>query len=542
MMSLVAIIPLLGLAYFDYNVTKKDIEVEINLRSARVVSNTSRSISFFLKERKAALDFILHKSSFSEITSANHLGRILESLKQAIGGFTDLGVIDANGIQVTYVGPFDLQGNNYSQEDWFVETVAKGFHISEVFQGFREIPHLVIAVKHTLEDGSYYVLRATLDTERFNELLPDLSLSDQGDTFLINRRGIIQTPSLYHGDVYAKFQCSVPDYSLQTEVQEYIDCNGRPVILGYAYIAESPFVLMVISDKEELMRPWHQTRKVIFGLAALSVVLILIVANGVAIWLVNDIFIADQTRIHALRKVEHSSKLASIGRLAAGVAHEINNPLAIINEKAGLIKDLFTFQERYAADEKLIGLVDSIADSVDRCGAITKRLLAFARHLDVKVQSISLRAVIEDVLGFLKKEAEYRSIVVTVDVADDIPEFETDRGKVQQILLNLVNNAFHAMMDGGHLDLMARLDGAGFVVVTVTDDGSGIPVADLKRIFEPFFSTKTKTGGTGLGLSISYGLIQELGGKIDVKSELGKGTQFTISLPLKPQKQEKQEQ
>lgn len=539
LMSIVAIVPLLALAYFDCVATKKDAEIEISLRTARVVSNTKRTVSFFLEERKAALDFLVLTNSFNEINDKKQLTRILGSLRQSIGGFTDLGVIDAKGIQVKYVGPFDLEGKDYSEEEWFVETMASGVHISEVFLGFREIPHLVIAVRQALDDGGYYVLRTTIDTDRFNQLLSGLSLSGNGDSFLINRDGAVQTPSLYHGNVLDVLPGVVPDYSEHTEVREQVDSDGRHVILGYAYIPESPFILMVISQKDELMDPWYQTRRVIYGLVAFSVVLILFVAHGVSLWLVNDIFIADQRRIHALREVEHTSKLASIGRLSAGVAHEINNPLAIINEKAGLIKDLFTFQKRYEADEKLLGLIDSIIFSVERCGAITKRLLAFARHLDVKIQSIHLAAVIEDVLGFLKKEAEYRSIAVTVDIPEDIPDFETDRGKVQQIFLNLVNNAFQAMKDGGHLDISANLDGMGYVSVTVVDDGSGIPAPDLKRIFEPFFSTKTKTGGTGLGLSITYGLVQELGGKIQVESELGKGTKFIISLPLKSQQQER---
>ena len=169
---------------------------------------------------------------------------------------------------------------------------------------------------------------------------------------------------------------------------------------------------------------------------------------------------------------------------------------------------------------------------MERCGTITKRLLGFARHLDVSVQSVNIHSIIEDVLGFLVKEAEYRSITINKDIEEDIPEFETDRGKLQQILLNLVNNAFAAMHDNGRLDIKVRRVERDYVSVSVKDDGCGISEANLKKIFEPFFSTKTKTGGTGLGLSITYGLIQELNGKLDVTSQLGKGTTFTITLPL----------
>ena len=142
-----------------------------------------------------------------------------------------------------------------------------------------------------------------------------------------------------------------------------------------------------------------------------------------------------------------TERMASIGRLAAGVAHEINNPLAIINEKAGLIKDLIVYgQAAQATPERLTGLVDSILGSVTRAGTITKRLLSFARQLEVSIAPVALGKVLEEVLGFLTKEAEYRGITVDVQVADDLPLFESDRGKLQQIFLNLVNNAFQAMM------------------------------------------------------------------------------------------------
>jgi signal transduction histidine kinase len=230
--------------------------------------------------------------------------------------------------------------------------------------------------------------------------------------------------------------------------------------------------------------------------------------------------------------VEYANKMASLGRLSAGVAHEINNPLAIINEKAGLIKDLFTLQRIYAEDSKLNGLVDSILYSVERCARITKRLLNFARHVDVRPQELEVGEIIHEVLGFLGREAEFRSITLSVAADPDLPRIVSDRGRLQEIFLNLINNAFAALSDGGRLAISLRRAEGGFICVTVSDTGCGISPADLKRIFEPFFSTKTSRGGTGLGLSITYGLVQEIGGRIDVASRLGEGTTFSVFLPL----------
>ena len=138
----------------------------------------------------------------------------------------------------------------------------------------------------------------------------------------------------------------------------------------------------------------------------------------------------------------------------------------------------------------------------------------------------------------MDKEAQFRQIDIVLEIDDDIPVFESDRGKLQQIFLNLINNAFAAVNDSGMIEIKAKMEENGFAVITVADNGCGIASEDLKKIFEPFYSTKTGQGGTGLGLSITYNLTQEIGGKINVISELNKGTTFTISIPVNRETQE----
>ena len=527
----VALGPLISLAIFNHMVTRHDTEKEIYLRTARLVSNTKRTVSFFLEKRKLALDFVVQHHPFEKITDAEHLKILFSDLNATIGGFTDLGLITTAGDQFRYYGPYDLQGKNYVDEPWFHEVMEKGLYFSEVFRGFRDTPHLVIAIKYKLND-TFYIFRATIDTKRFNQLISEVELIGNGDAFLINHQGILQTSTRSHGLALESIKLPIPEYSEHTAVFEVDDVDGERYVIGYAYLPDTPFILMITEQKSVLMAPWLKTQIVIISFVAFGVIGILLAIYFVATHLVTQIFVADQKRVQTLHEVEHTSRLASIGRLAAGVAHEINNPLAIINEKAGLTKDILTYGQQTDQTTKLISQIDSILASVERCGNITKRLLGFARHLEVNIIKVNIEAIIEDVLGFLTKEAEYRSIQVTVKVDENIPEIETDRGKMQQVFLNLINNAFAAMQDGGSLDIRVRRRVQNKITITVTDDGSGIPEADLKRIYEPFFSTKTKKGGTGLGLSITYGLVQELGGTMDVQSVVGVGTQFIINLPL----------
>jgi two-component system, NtrC family, sensor kinase len=529
----VALLPLIFITVIDYKVTQSSIESDVLLRTSRLVSNTRRTISFFLQERKSALDFITRDNSFQNLNDSIRLEEILENLKKAFGGgFADLGVIDPLGYQRTYVGPYNLVGKDYSDYAWYKEVLERGVYVSDVFLGYRQVPHLVIAVKREFGSGLNYVLRATLETERFKELLTNLEASGFGEAFIVNHEGILQTPSRSHGEVLKKISIPIPQYSKDTEVLEDQVSASEKLVVGYAYIDDTPFILMIVKEKAELMKPWYTTRLQLIGFLVGSITVILLVILGVATYLVDSVFLADQKRVTMLHQVEYSNKMATIGRLAAGVAHEINNPLAVINEKAGLIKDLFTMKEQCAKDEKLISLVDSVIFSVERCATITRRLLSFMRSSEVTVKPLHIRDVLSEVLSFLGKEAEYRSVEVSVNVPYDMPQIESDRGRLQEIFLNIINNAFAAINDGGHVNIQVKPESEHRLSVTITDDGCGIPQEDLHRVFEPFFSTKTSRGGTGLGLSITSGLVQELGGEISVRSEVGRGTSFTVWLPL----------
>ncbi len=535
----VSLLPLIFITMVNYRATQKGIESEIRLRTVRLVSNLRRSVTFFLEERQSAIEFITRLHPCKNLDNPGELGLVLENLKKSFGGFVDMGIIDANGIQRTYVGPYNLMGKNYGDQEWFQQVVRQGRYISDVFLGYRHVPHLVIAVKHQLPDGSYHILRATLDTERFNHLIAEAEVSDSGDAFLINHKGALQTPSRTYGAVLQDVPLPVPTFSPKTEVLEGIVRKGDPLVIGYAYIQDSPFILLMVKNKKNLMKDWNWTRLELLGFLFISVTVILLVILGTATYLVEQVFLADRRRVAMLHKVEYANKLASIGRLAAGVAHEINNPLAIINEKAGLIKDIFSFKPEYQPEPRLLGLVDSIIASVERCATITRRLLRFARHLEVSIQTVQLEELVREVLGFVGKEAEYRSIEVLVKVHGEIPPFESDRGKLQQIFLNIINNALAAMEDGGHLDITLERVDENAVSASFADTGRGIPEEDLKRVFEPFFTTKASKGGTGLGLSITYGLVQELGGSIRVESTVGQGTRFIVVLPLNYIKKER---
>ena len=536
----VALVPLIIWALAGYRLNLDTIESELVLRTSQLVSNSWRSVSLFISERRSVLDFIAHDHTFETLNDKTRLATILDNIKKRFGGFTDLGVINSTGVQQTYVGPYRLDGLDYSNEPWFHQVLKHGFYISDLVVGHRKEPHLDFAVKRVLPDGSFFVLRAALDAQKFNELIAQFEVGEKSDAFVINREGVLQTQSRYYGLVLKKIPIRIPDYAPKAQVFESQNDNSERTVIGYAYIPETPFILMIVKHKGELIQPWYKTGWAFTWILATSILLILLVTLAVASHLVDQIHKADQARVDTLHQVEHTNKMVSLGHLASSVAHEINNPLAIINQKAGHIRDIFTLTEAYKKDQKLIDLVDSVLATVHRCARVTKGLLNFARHLNLSIQTISLQEIINEVQNVLTKETEFRCITVEVNLADNIPQFESDRGKLEQIFFNLFNNAIAVMKDGGHLEIKAECEDTNFVSIAFSNNGPAIPEADLQYVFEPFYYSRTGESGAGLGLAVTYALVQEIGGQISVRSEVGKGNRFNIRLPLKmPRKEQR---
>lgn len=233
-----------------------------------------------------------------------------------------------------------------------------------------------------------------------------------------------------------------------------------------------------------------------------------------------------------------SQKLASIGELSSGIAHEINNPLAIIGQEVELVR--YTLEAMHLdGGESVADVMDSlreIARQVERCREITHKLLDFARKKDPLIQSVDVNRLVEDMAKLVEKEAVLKGIKIVRQYCKDLPPAQTDPPFLRQIVLNLLNNATYAVDKNGTITIITSLSGSSGIDILVEDTGCGIPEEDLHKIFDPFFTTKPPGKGTGLGLSICHGIIERLGGRITVASQVGKGSVFTIHLPMETKK------
>jgi len=528
----VSLTPLVIMTFVNYYQYKETLKAEAIHPISLLVSTSRRFVNDFLEERRAALTYVIKHESPEDLCDPEKLNRTFLDMNESFGGLVDLGIIDSEGNQQSYVGRYELEGKNYKEQEWFHEVCIRGVHISDVFMGYRNLPHFVIAVrKDGNEKGTFYILRATIDSEVLNRHIASLDIRPSSDAFLINQQGILQTPPRRGGRILDQCSIATPPISSKPEVLEITDKQGEPKILGYAYIEQSPFIFVVLKQSEQIMRSWLRLESDILWLLGTSVVLIMTVILLGSTNLVNRIRDADYKRDKALHSISYTNKMASIGRMAAGVAHEINNPLAIINENAGLIKDLVSIKNEPPEGDRLLKIAETVLESVRRCSTITHRLLGFAKRMDPLIEHIALGSLIEEVLSFQGKEAEYRSIAINVAVPEDLPDIRSDRGQLQQVFLNILSNAFAAIDDGGRIDISLKQEDENTVAVTISDDGPGIPEELIDRVFEPFFSTKADYG-TGLGLSITFGIVEKLGGRINVQSEVGEGASFTVRLPV----------
>jgi two-component system NtrC family sensor kinase len=223
-------------------------------------------------------------------------------------------------------------------------------------------------------------------------------------------------------------------------------------------------------------------------------------------------------------QLRRSEKLASLGTLAAGVAHEINNPLTGIL----LYSSILNSDKRLAPD--LLPDVERVISETQRCAGIVKNLLEFSRESLPEKEVIALDAILDEVCTFFHNQPDFRNIIINKNYGSDLPQISVDPNQIRQVFMNLFINAGHAMPHGGDLEISTYRSADGtHVCASIKDSGNGISEENLARIFDPFFTTKSE--GTGLGLSISYGIIENNGGKIEVKSRVGEGTTFIVMLP-----------
>ncbi|HUV49985.1 MAG TPA: ATP-binding protein [Anaerolineae bacterium] len=527
----IAFIPLIllgGTTYHYYSITVKEkIGNELKL----ITKNRKDTIELFLNDRANSLSVLAYTHHFDYLEKKENLHNVFQLSKMVSSAFQDMGIINSDGKQVAYIGPYQLTGKQYSSAEWFQEVMKKDVYISNVFLGFRNIPHFIIAVKR-IEDGKPWILRVTIDINMINGFMSTALLGKGGgDAYILSREGIYQIIGGGDDLILTKSDFKMPSVFRgikETEKRQ----KGKSVLCASTWLKNNDWLMVIEQDLKHELGPMAHVKN--------TVLLIFIISSFIII--ISTVFITkrvfarlekiDMEKLQLSEQLVRSDRLAAIGKLASGIAHEINNPLAVIAEKAGWMGDLLIEEDIKNSPNysELFKSTQDIKKHVQRGKKVISRLMGFARKEDVAHENVDINSVLDETHDFLNKKAMFQNIALMKEFQPDLPSIVTDGAQLQQVFINIVNNAIDAINKDGVIRLITKGQDGG-VLVSIADTGHGMTEKIQKKIFDPFFTTKPVGKGTGLGLSTSYSIVEKLGGRLTVESKVGAGTTFHITLP-----------
>ena len=566
---------------FHYFTTALENNTHASLE--RIVLDHGGMVDTFLMERKSDLLLIAAMINFDEALNNQYIHNILAHLKARSPAFIDLGLFDEKGLHLSYSGDYALKGKAYQDEVWFNEVMEKGAYISDIFLGYRKIPHFVIAVRRENE-GRRWVLRATIDTLFFDQLVSTVHIGKSGEAYILNHQGIAQTgrrsetvPIMAEDPDFKGFS---PAFNLQIKngeslrgdhvkggkarqdayVTQAFSQSGRgdnAYVYAVTSVNDGAWLLVVRQEKQDAFAAFYAALYLSIAITLVGGAVIV----GLAFYVTQRILRWIETLTHEKESLGNqlirASQLAEIGEMAAGFAHEINNPLQIIKGEHSLMEMLLgemiksedQFENRsqstdicFPKDEWRTFVRDTgesleqVQLQIDRCSEITSAVLKFGRQTEIKHQALFPSKLIPEILKMIRNKAAVNGVEISCRVSEEIPAFMGDAAQFQQVMLNLFNNALDAVVDrhgvsGGSLIISSNCHDEKEIEIQISDNGVGIRPDHIDKIFSPFFTTKAVGKGSGLGLSVCYGIIESFGGTMGVNSEPGEGTTFTISLP-----------
>jgi two-component system NtrC family sensor kinase len=509
----------------------RDLAIEEALALHRSMARAhAAAIDAYLSEQVRTVELIARTHTREELSDSSKLRAVLAAVSAVQGNsFVDLGVIAEDGRHLAYVGPYDLLDRNYRDADWFREVMDRGTSISNVFLGFRQSPHSVIAVRLSSRRGPW-ILRATLDNHSLYKLVRSLAVGLNGDVFLVDRDGVYQTPPRSGEVLDTSSVVGLAPYGQVRDAR--LDTPAGKTRQVATRLDGKDWLLVVRQPEREILAPVARAVGD-GGLITLFAVLMVCVATiFVTTRLIAQIDRANRERDLMYTDLLRSARFASLGEMATGLAHEIDTPLAIMSEEHASLSDRLDHLGSNGDTRAALELsLQRCRRQVERCADITAKMLQFGRPAERSPSATPVEPELRETVALLGHRAEAAGVSLSVEATEDLPPAWVDANELEQVVLNLLNNSLDAVSPGGSVRVGAHGEG-DHIVLWVTDDGCGIEREDLDRLFQPFFTTKPPGMGTGLGLAVVHGIVRGWGGTIDVDSTPGEGTTFTIHLPV----------
>ena len=445
-----SLLPLIALSWYFRKRFIDTLEADSRALLHTIAVSHQTTIDRFIAGKVALLTSVAANGYLPLPPSREDLDRLLGFLQGIDETILDVGVFDAAGNHVRYAGPFaSLEGRNYSGEAWFrtLSTSAGPAYISDVYRGYRDQPHFIIAVRMA-SAGRPWVLRITINPSRFTQMVSHVENLPGAHAYIVNDQGIFQSVPEAVGQPLAEAP-PLPAATTPEGAFEMASKGGR-YLVAFSRMREVGWTLVVRQELAAAYAPVARTRTGMVLIALVGAVLLVIASLYATETLVRRYSRSEQDRAQLIDQLVQAGKLSTLGEMAAGVAHEINNPLAVIHTEAGVMEDFLdpALSGEFNRAEFLEHL-KSIREEVFRCRGITQKLLGFARRTESTITSQDLNRLVLDTVDLIRKELILENIRIELDLDQGLPGIRTDAEKIKQVLLNLLRNAADAIGKDG---------------------------------------------------------------------------------------------
>ncbi len=547
-----SLIPLFSVSLISYFSFKNSLHNTISTHLFEIARNKGIALQKWLFERLMdagvfAQSPTVVESAVALINAKNDLiaekkytftaEQYLQLVMNKYESYDEIFILDKKGQMLITTGKME---NIEVNRDYFRKAINGRTSNTNIFlSALTHKPTMIIAapIRNSKEEV-IGVLAERIKLDAINKLMRDIEIGKTGESYLVNKAGYFLTESKFEAGYTLKKKISTKGTQEGIKgisgVGEYIDYRDKKVLGAYFWIPEMEWSLMVEQDSSEAFQEIRHLKNIILTISLITILIIISFARLASGKIVKILERYDQEFKKQQKQIMRAEKLAAMGQLAAGVAHEINNPLGGISNCLKLISTKIDKPNPEPKDIKdAIKYLQTSEQELNRCIWIVRNFLSFSKRPSLKPVLTNMNSVILELMALIEPQAKVQNILIIKKLSSDLPPLKVDAQQLHQALMNVILNSLEAMTHGGELKICTEYDQRDKAIkIDIIDTGMGIPEENLPRLFEPFFSTKPEGKGTGLGLPIVYEIIDEHNGSIEVESSLNKGTTFTIKLPI----------
>ena len=535
-----------AVAWVSFRVFEQCVRNELTENLSQIVKDKAMHISTWIAERKSdaqvvsespmvvkRVEVLINPTTVpaQRRDAANDLKTFLNLMKNTYDCYEELSILNQSAEYLVTTGTLREKRapRGYMQGAIEGQTVVTDIHISPCLNR----PTMLISAPIRSRGGKTIgVFEEKLNLNTINKIVQDIKVGRTGESYLVNREGYFITESKFEPGYTLKKRVSTKGVNDclrgNNGVGEYEDYRGETVIGAYHWIESRGWALMAEQDRAEAFERIYHLRDRMVLIGGVACLFVVLVAFQLSRAIVGKLETADRELVRKQEElINYSGKLAAIGEMAQDVAHEINNPLTTIKSL------IYSFHNEFTPEDPRRRDTEIILDEIDKVNTLTLRSLQFARPKEPELSQTDLNQILDKVVLLFESQISSQGIEVIKDLDPNLPMLMIDPHQIGQAFVNLIMNSVQAMPEGGTLRISTRVLDAGrapLVEVSVGDTGPGIPDSVARRVFDPFFTTKTS--GTGLGLAITKGIVEKHKGKIAFETGPGRGTAFSITLPI----------